>query len=168
MCSCIHHGTAAGGQSGPPPHVCCHSHPLVDPSQLRPEKRGGIAFSETLSAPPRPCYQSQTSGFTPNIIHSGQIPRLAFEHAFNLPLRSFQSLMNAGISSARWAVWNGATVTQYASCDGEEENRTGREVKGERQTRHCSFMAELAEKGLPRQHLQFNERRVDYDFISLI
>lgn len=71
--------------------------------------------------------------------------------------------MNAGISSTLCSAWNDAT-----SYDGEEENRTERGVKGERQTRHCSFRAELAEEGLPWQHLHFNERCVEYDFILLM
>lgn len=109
---------------------------------------------------------SQSLGvFIQDAIHRGQILQLADVHAFNPSLRSFLS------PSDEWrdfllsccSVWNEAT-----GYDGEEEDRTGGEVKGERQTRHCSFMAELAEKGLPWQHLHFNERGLESDFAHIL
>lgn len=55
------------------------------------------------------------------------------------------------------SVWNDATVTQHVSCD-ERGKAEQREVKDERQTRHCSFTAQLPEKGLPWKHFHFSDR----------
>lgn len=88
MCSCITGQQQVDSQDLLFKFVGIFIHWLI----LQSRDRRNITFREPPWAPPPPCPQFQSSSFIQNIIRSGQILRLAFEHAFNLPLRSFQSL----------------------------------------------------------------------------